>query len=111
MISKKTGEVRHEVVAGVTSLGPARAKAARLLALVRGHWQIENQSHWVREVPFDAERSQVRCGNIPQVLAALRNTVIGLMRWAGHTNMAMACRRFAAQPASAVNLIRIEWEN
>ena len=43
VIIKKTGEVREEVVAGVTSLAPERADAARLLALVRGQWQIENQ--------------------------------------------------------------------
>jgi predicted transposase YbfD/YdcC len=108
---KKTGEVREEVVAGVTSLAPARADAARLLALVRGHWQIENQSHWVRDVTFDEDRSQVRGGNIPQVMAALRNTVIGLMRWAGYTNIAAACRRFAAQPAAALHLIGIALEN
>jgi predicted transposase YbfD/YdcC len=77
VILKKTGEVREEVVAGVTSLVPERADAARLLALVRGQWQMENQSHWVRDVTFDEEHSQVRCGHIPQVMAALRNTVIG----------------------------------
>ena len=111
VIIKKTGEVREEVVAGVTSLAPERADAARLLALVRGQWHIENQSHWVRDVTFDEDRSQVRCGNIPQVMAALRNTVIGLMRWAGYTNMAAACRRFAAQPRAALHLIGIALEN
>lgn len=111
VIIKKTGEVREEVVAGVTSLTPERADAARLLALVRGHWHIENQLHWVRDVTFDEDRSQVRCGSIPQVMAALRNTVIGLMRWAGHTNMAAACRRFAAQPREALALIGIALEN
>jgi predicted transposase YbfD/YdcC len=111
VIIKKTGEVRTEVVAGVTSLAPERADAARLLALVRGQWHSENQSHWVRDVTFDEDRSQVRCGNIPQVLAALRNTIIGLMRWAGYTNMAAACRRFAAQPTAALHLIGITLEN
>jgi predicted transposase YbfD/YdcC len=111
VIIKKTGEVREEVVAGVTSLGPERADAARLLALVRGQWQIENQSHWVRDVTFDEDRSQVRCDSIPQVMAALRNTVIGLMRWAGHTNIAAACRRFAAQPRAALHLIGIALDN
>jgi predicted transposase YbfD/YdcC len=110
-IMKKTGESREEVVAGVTSLAPEEADAARLLALVRGQWHIENQSHWVRDVTFDEDRSQVRCGNIPQVMAALRNTVIGLMRWAGYTHIAAACRRFAAQPALALGLIGIELEN
>ena len=58
------------------------------LTLVRGHWHIENTSHWVRDVTFDENRSQVRCGNIPQVMAALRNMVIELMREAGYTNIA-----------------------
>lgn len=111
VIIKKTGEVREEVVAGVTSLAPARADAGRVLALVRGHWSIENRLHWVRDVTFDEDRSQVRCGSIPQVMAALRNTVIGLMRWAGHTNIASACRRFAAQPSTALHLIGIALEN
>ena len=111
VIIKKTGEVRQEVVAGVTSLVPERADAAQLLALVRGQWHIENRSHWVRDVTFDEDRSQVRCGNIPQVMAALRNTVIGLIRWAGHTNIAAACRHFAAQPQAALHLIGIGVEN
>ena len=50
------------MVAGATSLPRERADAGRLLALVRGHWHIENQSHWVRDVTFDEDRSQVRCG-------------------------------------------------
>jgi predicted transposase YbfD/YdcC len=99
VILKKTGEVREEVVAGVTSLTPEDADAPRLLALIRDQWSIENQSHWVRDVTFDEDRSQVRCGNIPQVMATLRNMAIGLMRQAGYTNIAAACRRFAAQPA------------
>jgi hypothetical protein len=111
VILKKTGEVREEVVAGVTSLVPERADAARLLALVRGHWCMENRAHGVRDVTFDEDRSQVRGGNIPQVMAALRNTVVGLMRWAGHTNMAAVCRRFAAQPQAALHLIGIALEN
>jgi len=111
VIRKKTGEVREEVVAGGTSLAPGRADATRLLALVRGHWHIENKSHWVRDVTFDEDRSQVRCGHIPQVMAALRNAVIGLMRWAGETKIAAACRRFAAQPGLALELIGIQLEN
>ena len=108
VITQKTGEERVEVVYGVTSLSPERATPEHLLALVRGQWQIENKSHWVRDVTFDEDRSQVRCGNIPQVLAALRNTTLGLLRWAGYPNMAAACRRLAAQPVQALALIGIE---
>ena len=102
---KKTGEYYAETVYGITSLTPEQADASRLNSLVRGHWHIENRSHWVRDVTFEEDRSQVRSGNIPQVMAALRNTVIGLMRWAGETNMAAARRRFAAKPRLALKLI------
>lgn len=111
VITKKTGEERGEVVYGVTSLRPERVTPGQLLAFVRGHWHIENKSHWVRDVTFDEDRSQVRCGNIPQVMAALRNTTIGVLRWAGHTNIAAACRQLAAQPAQALALIGIALEN
>jgi hypothetical protein len=62
-------------------------------------------------VTCDEDRSQVRCGNIPQVMGALHNTTIGLFRWAGHTHIAAACRRLAAQPVQALALIGIEMEN
>jgi len=70
VIIPKTGAVRTETVYGVTSLTSHQATSARRLERVRGHWQIENQSHWVRDVTFDEDRSHVRCGHIPQVMAA-----------------------------------------
>lgn len=105
--SKRTGQERRETVIGITSLSPQRADADRLLCLVRRHWSIENKSHWVRDVTYDEDRSQVRCGNIPQMMAALRNLAISLMRIAGETNIAAAGRRFAAQPWAALALIGI----
>jgi predicted transposase YbfD/YdcC len=108
---KKTGRKRHEIVYGVTSLTPQQADAARLLLLVRGHWSIENRTHWVRDVTFDEDRSTVRCGNIPQVMAALRNLAIGLARLAGHSNIAAACRYYAARPWAALALLGVESEN
>jgi len=111
VITKKTGQERAEMVYGVTSLSPEQADPGRLLELVRGHWGIENKSHWVRDVPFDADRSQVRRGHIPQLMAALRNMAIGLLRRAGYTNIAKACRLMAAQPAKALALVGIEFEN
>jgi len=108
ILTKKTGEVREETVYGITSLSPEQADPFRLLELVRNHWHIENKSHWVRDVTFDEDRSQVRCGNAPEVMSSLRNTVIGLMRHCGITNIASACRRFSAQPLLALELIGIK---
>ncbi len=59
------------------------------------------------DVTFDEDRSQVRCGNIPQVMAAVRNTALGVMRLMGETNIAAACRRFAAKPWLALAVIGI----
>jgi predicted transposase YbfD/YdcC len=108
VIKKKSGQHRKQTVYAVTSLDQKRAGAEGLLKIVRGHWTIENKSHWVRDVTMDEDRSQVRCKNIPQVMAALRNTAIGLMRSSGETNIAAACRRFAAQPWNALALIGIK---
>ena len=105
-VHKRTGEVHQETVYGITSLTPQEADPYRLLRLIRGYWHIENRTHWVRDITFD-EDSQVRKGNIPQVMASLRNTVIGLMRYARETNIASACRRYSAQPLKALELIGI----
>jgi len=78
-----TGALRRETVYGITSLLPAQASPAQLLALVRAHWTIENRLHWVRDVTFDEDRSQIRRGAGPQVMATLRNLAISLLRLAG----------------------------
>jgi predicted transposase YbfD/YdcC len=108
---KQTGETRGETVYGLTSLSPARADAARRLRLTRRQWRIENCSHWVRDVTFDEDRSQVRSGSTPEVMAARRTTAIGLLRVRGATNIAAAGRQLAAQPASALALIGISLNN
>ncbi|HKG15080.1 MAG TPA: ISAs1 family transposase [Pyrinomonadaceae bacterium] len=100
--NKPTSETRQEVVYGITSLDPERATPAQLLQLCREHWQIENRLHWVRDVTFDEDRSQVRAGHAPQVMAALRNVAISVLRPCGADNIAAACRRYAAQPALAL---------
>ena len=111
VITCTTGVVREEVVYGITSLAASRVGPARLLQIGRAHWRIENRSHWVRDVSFDEDRSQVRVGSIPQVMAALRNTVIGLLRASGHDRIAPTCRRLAAQPWAALDLLGIPREN
>jgi predicted transposase YbfD/YdcC len=108
---KKTGRNRSETVYGVTSLSQAQVDAAGLLKYTRGHWSIENRSHWVRDVIFDADRSQVRCGHLPQVLAALRTTAIGLLRACGETSIAQATRRLAARPCECLALLGVAIEN
>jgi predicted transposase YbfD/YdcC len=103
VVAKATGAVlRQETAYAVTSLAPAEADPAQLLALWRGHWAIENKLHYVRDVTFDEDRAQARAGTVPQCMAAFRNLAIGLLRLRGAANIAAATRRYAAQPALAL---------
>ena len=91
---KLNGELmRSEVAYGITSLSPEKADAKRLLSLNRGHWCIENRLHWVRDVTFDEDRSQVRVGEGPRVMATLRNLAISLFRLHEVKNTAQALRK------------------
>jgi predicted transposase YbfD/YdcC len=103
VVHKATGAVlRQETAYAVTSLAPAEATPAQLLALWRGHWAIENRLHYVRDVTFDEDRAPVRAGTAPQCMAAFRNAAIGLLRALGAANIAAATRRYAARPAAAL---------
>lgn len=73
--------VSTEVAYVVTSLSIAEAGPARLLALSRGHWAIENKLHWVRDVTMKEDRCRVRAG--ARALATIRNLVLSLIRARG----------------------------
>lgn len=96
---KRTGRTTTDTAYAITSLSVDRATPQQLLQVWREHWHIENKLHWVRDVTFDEDRSTVRAGRIPHVMATLRNTAIGLLRVLGAMNIAKACRYFAAHPA------------
>lgn len=76
----RTGTTSTETVYAITSLGWDDVTAARLAEIIRGHWAIENRVHYVRDVTFDEDRSQVRTGDAPRAMATLRNIAIGLVR-------------------------------
>ena len=66
---------------------------------------IENLSHRTRDVLLGEDASQVRCGNSPQVMAALRNTVLTVLRICGYTHIE-TFRFFAAHPEEALKIIQ-----
>lgn len=103
----KSGTQRHEIVFAVTSLPPEQADPHRLLRLNRGHWGVENRSHYVRDVTFDEDRSRIRVGHGPAVMAGLRNFAIALARLHGFVNIASALRAFAHQPRRALAAVGI----
>jgi hypothetical protein len=94
---RETGawKTTREVDYGITDLTRDQADATRLLQLNRGHWGIENKVHHLRDVTFCEDAHRARTGNGPQVMAAVRNTVISLCRVYGYLNLAQARRDFA----------------
>lgn len=86
-----------EVDYAITSVPRSLADAAQLLAWWRGHWGIENRSHYVRDVTFGEDASRLRSGSGPQIMSAFRNASIGVLRCLGRTNIAAALRTNAYQ--------------
>jgi Transposase DDE domain len=84
-------------VYAITSLSFEQASPARLADLLRGHWAIEALHH-LRDVTFAEDASQVRTGAGPNVMACLRNLVIGVLCRTGSVNLAAVLRRHARDP-------------
>ena len=68
---------------------------------------IENRLHYVRDVTFGEDASQVRQGSAPEVMAALRKVVIGLLRQANWTNIAAGLRHNGWRTRAALQLLGI----
>ncbi len=61
----------------ISSLAPDAKRAAEA---VRGHWGIENSSHWILDVAFGEDDSRVRVGHAPENLALVRKLTHNLLQ-------------------------------
>ena len=100
----KKGKKTVEVVYLITS--DRAADPATLAAWARGHWEIENRLHWVRDVTYQEDNSLVRTGNAPRVMATLRSLAISLLRLDGHVNIAAVNRHHARDPQRTLKLLQ-----
>ena len=97
------GTTTEEAAHGLTSLGPDRAGPSEILALNRGHWEIENRVHYVRDFSCDEDRSRVRAGRLPRNLACLSNVAISIVRLRGRfKHQPQAHRHYAARQGEAL---------
>jgi hypothetical protein len=99
------GQTSAEVVYLITDLDPTHAAPLRLLALVRGHWGIENPSHYVRDVSFQEDRSRLRSGNAPHLLATFRNLAISFIHRSGSSQICATRRSFSYHPEQTLALL------
>jgi predicted transposase YbfD/YdcC len=100
---QKTGK---EIAYIITSLPPSLATPADLAGYVRGHWRIEAH-HFVRDMTFEEDASQVSTGHLPRVMATFRNLIISLLRLSGSTNLAASLRYNARRAHRPLELLRI----
>ena len=105
LTGKNSKKWSTQTVYAVTSLTVGQARPAELALMVRGHWGIEDRLHWVRDMDWDEDRSQVRTGNGPRVMASLRNLAIAVLRLSGHASIAAALRYHARRPGRPLQTI------
>lgn len=86
-----------EIAYAITSVPRSQAGASQCLEWWRGHWDIENRLHYVRDVTLAEDANQIALGAAPQNLAALRNGLVNLLRLNGHENIAAGMRACARQ--------------
>ncbi len=101
------GEEKTAVRYGITSLPSASAGANRLLTLVRGHWQIENGLHYVKDVTLGEDRSLIHKGHGPSNMAILRDTVVSVLHRAGWRTIAERLRCYSGDVHAALALLGI----
>ena len=97
------GQLRSAVAAlGVTSRSPERGGTLQALATAaRGHWDIEALHH-VRDTTMREDAQRLRAGTSAQVMAAVRNAAVAVLRLAGFTSTAPGRRWAARNPARPI---------
>ena len=101
------GRKRVEVVYLICSLPMTDAQPEAVAAWIQGHWGIENRLHWVRDVVFDEDRHQLSTRNGPEIMAALRNLAISLIRLflGPGVSIASTARSLSRHPKRAISLL------
>lgn len=104
-IEVKTGKQSEQTMYGITSLPVEKYGAGQLLELTRKHWRIENGLHYRRDVTFKEDAVRKKSPNGGQIMAALNNLAIGILRKIGWENIAQARRFYEIQFAQGTELI------
>ena len=106
--NKKTGEVKTGSRIFLSSIPwePGRRASLRIGRLVRWHWVVENNIHWLRDGVWKEDRCRSRCPNVACALALLGTALLAPLRASGRPSATPAAEAFAENKARAVSLIR-----
>ncbi len=105
IVRVKDGKTQTELRYGVTSLTRSEASPARLLAVKRGHWGIENKLHYRRDETMCEDWCHLKKGHTAHALAIINNLVLGLLLRQGVQNVPQARRDYEAHLQKAVQLV------
>ena len=88
-----------------TGIGSSQASPALLAKLIRGHWTVENNIHWLRDAVGFEDRCRSRDANTACALALLRTALIAPPRAGNQLSLTKATEDFARNPSLAVTLL------
>jgi len=93
----------------ITSIPAEKVTPRQLLQFVRGHWQIENSLHFVKDRWWDEDRHWLKRPGLAERLAALLDSALTFLRICDRFDERLSLRARAenlhANPALALNLI------
>ena len=88
---KKTTKETRYFISSIDATDPKR-----LGQIVRAHWGIENNLHWVLDYAFDEDDQRTRLGNSAANMAILRHMALNLIKSDKTTKMGIKNRRLKA---------------
>lgn len=71
---KTTHEVRY-------AISSSKAEGKKIARSMRGHWCVENNDHWMLDVCFGEDQSQIRARHSAKNLATLRRLCLNIVRY------------------------------
>lgn len=105
--NRTTGHRQSHTSYAITTLTSDHARPAQLANLLRGHWTIENNIHWIRDNTYREDHSRIRTATTPRAMATLRNLTLSALRITGATNIATALRAMTHNPTRPLTLLGI----
>lgn len=102
---QKTGQTRHEIIYGITSLSAEQASPVQLLKMLRAYWGIENGLHYRRDVTLHEDQTRFTKDSAAHIMSIINNIVLALIAKTGYAFAPSARRYFAANLEEAFNLL------
>jgi predicted transposase YbfD/YdcC len=98
----------------ITSLDPAKVSPKKLMRLIRGHWQVENCLHFIKDRWWNEDRHWTSRPGLASVFASLTNAATSVLRlFPAETKEQEEILRAKAQqvqwnPANALNTLGLK---